>query len=230
MIIQNRYADKKKYSVCKGKTFAHHPMRICVSVYFLKKSQPYVAKDSFGIAKKDFIDVVSILSLVYGNSPEYGLKRQLMSSSCFTRDEVLYGYKDDQENKKEHEEPINDNEPEDESVLDLNTQRASLYKRGKVLRNIDQQLHLRSQVANSRPKRNLAGTVNINANLKSSTQKDSTLIAYSRPRRFGAVGTVNTMQKAIGCRFESDQTILETLIKSVYFMVKVSIMKWNCLL
>jgi hypothetical protein len=26
--------------VCKGKTFAHRPMRICVSVYFLKKSQP----------------------------------------------------------------------------------------------------------------------------------------------------------------------------------------------
>jgi hypothetical protein len=37
-IIQNRYADKK--SVCEGKTFAHRPMRICVSLYFLKKSQP----------------------------------------------------------------------------------------------------------------------------------------------------------------------------------------------
>ena len=29
-----------KKMVCKGKTFTHHPMRICVSVYFLKKSQP----------------------------------------------------------------------------------------------------------------------------------------------------------------------------------------------
>jgi hypothetical protein len=30
----------KKNLVCEGKTFAHRPMRICVSVYFLKKSQP----------------------------------------------------------------------------------------------------------------------------------------------------------------------------------------------
>ena len=92
------------------------------------------------------MDVISILSLVYGNSPEYGLKRQLMSSSCFTRDEALYGQEEDQENKKEQEEPIKDNESEDESVLDLNMQRASLspqHKRGKVLRNIDQ-LNLRS--------------------------------------------------------------------------------------
>jgi hypothetical protein len=38
-----------------------------------------VAKDFLGKDKKlNFMDVVSILSLVYGNSPEYGLKRQLM--------------------------------------------------------------------------------------------------------------------------------------------------------
>ncbi len=80
-----------------------------------------------------------------GNSPEYGLKRQLMSSSCFTRNEALYGYEEDQENKKEQEELIKDNEPEHEPVLDLNMQRASLlpqHKRGKVIRDIDQQLKL----------------------------------------------------------------------------------------
>jgi hypothetical protein len=84
---------------------------------------------------------------VYGDSPEFGLKRQLMSSSCFTSNEALYGYKEDQKNIKEQEEPIKDNEPEDESVLDLNTQIVSLsqqHNRGKVLRNIDQQLKLRS--------------------------------------------------------------------------------------
>ncbi len=70
-----------------------------------------------------------------------------MSSSYFTRDEALYGYEEYQENKKEQEEPIKDNEPEHELVLDLNRQRASLspqHKRGKVLRNIDQQLNLTS--------------------------------------------------------------------------------------
>ncbi len=45
-----------------------------------------------------------------------------------------------------------------------------------------------------------------------------------------AVGTVNTMQKATGCRFESDQTIPETLTESDNFVVEVSTMKWNCLL
>jgi hypothetical protein len=29
-----------KKSVCKGKTFTHCPMHICISVYFLKESQP----------------------------------------------------------------------------------------------------------------------------------------------------------------------------------------------
>ncbi len=31
-ILQNRYAYKEIETVSKGKTFAHHPMRICVSV------------------------------------------------------------------------------------------------------------------------------------------------------------------------------------------------------
>ncbi len=76
----------------------------------------------------------------------------------------------------------------------------------------------------------MGGTVNIDTNLKSSTQKDSTLIAHSRPRRIKAVGSVSTMQKATGCKFESDQTIPETLTESVDLVVEVSTMKWNCLL
>ncbi len=69
-----------------------------------------------------------------------------MSSSCFTGNEVLNGYKEDEENEKEQEEPITDNDSEEEPVLDFNMQKASLSpqnKRGKVLRNIDQ-LNLRS--------------------------------------------------------------------------------------
>ncbi len=201
----------------------------------LKSTLPYVATDSFNGKdnKLDFMDVISILSLVYGDSSEYELKRQLMSSSWFTSNEVLYGYEEDQENKKEQEEPITNNESEEESVMGFNTQKASLSpqnKRGKVLRNIDQ-LILRSWVTKARPKRNLGGTVTIDASLKSSTQKDSTLIAHSISRRNGAVvGTVSTIQKVTGCRFESDQTIPEMLIESVDLVVKVSTMKWNCLL
>jgi hypothetical protein len=32
--------QKKNEMVCEGKTFTHRPMRICLSVYSLKKSQP----------------------------------------------------------------------------------------------------------------------------------------------------------------------------------------------
>jgi hypothetical protein len=38
------------------------------------------------------------------------------------------------------------------------------------------------------------------------------------------------MQKATCCRFESDQTIPETLTESVDLVVEVSTKKWNCLL
>ncbi len=130
---------RKKLKNAFGKYTATFMHRIS-----LISTLPYVAKDSLGKDKKlNFMNVIFILYLVYGNSPEYGLKRQLMSSSCFTRDEGLYGYEEDQENKKEQEEPIKDNEPEHEPVLNLNTQRASLspqHKSGKVLRDIDQQL------------------------------------------------------------------------------------------
>jgi hypothetical protein len=133
---------KKKLRNAFGKYTATYTHQIT-----LKSTLPYVAKDSLSKNRKlDFMDVISILSLVYGNSPEYGLKRQLKSSSCFTSNEALYGYKEDQENKKEQEELITDNESEEESVLDFNMQKASLspqHKRGKVLRNIDQ-LNLRS--------------------------------------------------------------------------------------
>jgi hypothetical protein len=143
-----------------------------------------VATDSLSKkGKLDFVDGISILSLVYGDSSEYRLKRQLMSGSYLTGNEALYGYEEEQENKKEQEEPITDNESEEESFLDFNMQKASLSpqnKRGKVSRSIDQ-LIFRSQVTNSRPKRNSQITLNIDANLKSLTQKESILIDHSRP-------------------------------------------------
>jgi hypothetical protein len=61
---------------------------------------------------------------MFGNFPEYGLKRKLISSSSCPRSE-FYGYEEDQGNKKEQEKLIDDNESEDVSVLNLNTQRAS---------------------------------------------------------------------------------------------------------
>ncbi len=49
--------------------------------------------------KLDYAVVISTLSLMFGNSPEYGFKRQLISSPCCPRSEP-YGYEEDQGNKK----------------------------------------------------------------------------------------------------------------------------------
>ncbi len=54
-----------------------------------------------------------------------------MSSSCFTSDEALYGYKEDQKNEKEQEELITDNESEEESVLDFNTEKHHFHHNTK---------------------------------------------------------------------------------------------------
>jgi hypothetical protein len=48
----------KKKMVCEGKTFAHRPMRICVSVYFLKKSQP---------KRRAKAETVSLRVIIYRN-------------------------------------------------------------------------------------------------------------------------------------------------------------------
>jgi hypothetical protein len=86
---------------------------------------PYIAKDYLAEnVKLDFTDVIVTLSLIFGNSPDYELKRQLISSSCCPRSES-YGYEEDQGNKKEQEELIDDNQSEDVPVLNSNMQRAS---------------------------------------------------------------------------------------------------------
>ncbi len=93
---------------------------------------PYIVKGSLAEnLKLDFADVISTLSLMFGNSSEYGLKRQLISSSCCPRTES-YGYEEDQGNNKEQEELIDDNQSEDAPVLNLNTQRASPQQKTKA--------------------------------------------------------------------------------------------------
>jgi hypothetical protein len=64
-------------------------------------------------------------------SPDYGLKRQLISSFCCPLSE-LYGYEEDQGNEMEQEKLIDDNESEDVPVLNLDTQRASPQQKTKA--------------------------------------------------------------------------------------------------
>jgi hypothetical protein len=80
----------------------------------------YNAKDSLAEnIKFDFADVISTLSLMFGDSLEYGLKRQFISSSCCPRSES-YGYEEDQGNKKEQKVLIGDHEFEGAPVLNFN--------------------------------------------------------------------------------------------------------------
>jgi hypothetical protein len=176
---------------------------------------PYNAKDSLAEnVKFDFADIISTLSLMFGNSPEYGLKRQLISSSCCPQSE-LYGYEEDQGNKKEQEELIDDNEFEGAPVLNLNTQRASPPQRqtransAVVLQNKLQSPETRGKVLQ---------------NLKQAS------IANSQQRRSKTSGSVAFSTKAIGCRLECDKTILRSSPYSIRFTITVSAEKWNCLL
>jgi hypothetical protein len=106
------------------KDYTHH-----ISVI---STLPYNAKDSLAEnVKFDFADVISTLSLMFGDSPAYGLKRQLISSSCCPGLES-YGYEEDQGYKREQEELINDNEFEDVLVLNLNMRRASPQQKTKA--------------------------------------------------------------------------------------------------
>jgi hypothetical protein len=92
----------------------------------------YNAKDSLAEnIKFNFADILSTLSLIFGNSPKYGLKRQLISSSCCPLSES-YGYEEDQGNEKEQEELIDDNESEDAPVLNVNMQGASPQQKTKA--------------------------------------------------------------------------------------------------
>jgi hypothetical protein len=179
---------------------------------------PYNANNSLAEnVKLDFADVISTLSLMFDNSPEYGLKRQLVSSSCGPWSES-YGYEEDQGNKKEQEELIGDNESEDAPVLNLNTQRASPQQKTKAKESglvilVD---HLRSrQSPGTRGK--------VLQNLKQAS------IANSQQRRSKPSGSVAFSTKAIGCRLECDKTIPETSPYSIRFTITVSAEKWNCL-
>jgi hypothetical protein len=155
---------------------------------------------------------------MFGNSPEYGLKGQHILSSCCPWSE-LYGYEEDQGNKKEQEEMIDDNESEDAPVLNLNTQRASPQQITKAKESgsvilID---HLRS--------RQSPGTKGkVLQNLKQAS------IANSQQRRGKTSGSVAFSTKANSCRLECDKTIPETSPYSIGFTITVSAAKWNRLL
>jgi hypothetical protein len=114
---------------------------------------------------------------------------------------------------------VNDNESEDAPVLDLNMQRASPQQKTKAKESglvvlID---HLRSrQSPGTRGK--------VLQNFKQA------YIDNSQQRRSKTSGSVSFSTKAIGCRLECDKTILRSLQYSIWFTIRVSAEKRNCLL
>ncbi len=166
----------------------------------------------------DFADVLSTLSLMFGDSLECGLKRQLISSSCCPRSESC-GYEEDQGNKKEQQELIDGNEFEDAPVLNLNMQTASQQQKTKAKESGSVVLidHLRSrQSPGTRGK--------VLQHLKQASTDNS------QQRRSKSSGSVAFSTQAINCRLECDKTILESSPYFFRFTIKVSAEKWNCLL
>ncbi len=49
----------------------------------------------------EFMHIISKLSLVFGNSHEFGKKRQLVSNSCFRTEKDSIQYDEDDFNEKE---------------------------------------------------------------------------------------------------------------------------------
>jgi hypothetical protein len=80
------------------------------------------------------MDVISNLSLTFGNSSDYGYKRQLMSSFCFKK-EPLFDFEEDKENKIKQVLPDDNHELENEPVFPpkVISKRTSV-QRGKTLR------------------------------------------------------------------------------------------------
>jgi hypothetical protein len=131
----------------------------------------------------------------------------------------LYGYEEDQGNKKEQEELIDDNESEDAPVLNVNMQRASQWQ---IIKAKESGLVILIDPLRSRQSPGTRGKDL--QNLKQAS------IANSQQRQGKTSGSVAFSTKATGCRLECNKTIPETSPYSVKFIITVSAEKWNCLL
>jgi len=132
-----------------------------------------------------------------------------MSSSCFEKDKAYYAYEEGQEDESDSKEEFENEDGPNLRLKDrFKSQQESKQQqdrsRGKVLRNVAE-IAKSSQV------------------LTRSRGQGS--IAISRQTR-----TATGKNREIGCRFESDRNIPETLPESISFMIEVSSQKWNCLL
>jgi hypothetical protein len=141
----------------------------------------------------------------------------------------LYGYEEDQGNKKEQEELIDDNESEDAPVLNLNTQRASPpvlnlnMQRASPQQKKAKESGLVVLVDHLRSRQSPGTRRKVIQNLKRAS------IVNSQQKWSKTSGSVAFSTKAIGCRLECDKTIPRSSPYSIGFTIRVSAEKWNCL-
>jgi hypothetical protein len=144
--------------------------------------------------------VISNLSLTFGNSSDYGYKRQLMSSSCF-RKEPLFVSEEDTENKIKQVLPNDNNELEDEPIfLPKATSKRTSVQREKTLWQMEKRNDITS-IGQSRKIRIMQpGTV--------------------------PSGRISTRSKVNGYRIECDKKSPEPSAYSISLPVEVSTTKW----
>jgi len=220
---------------------------------------PYVAIDSYNgdDQKLQLMDVMSYLSLVYGETDEFGIKRQLMSSSCFEKDKAYYAYEEGQEDESDSKEVIeNEDGPnlrfkyeEEQSKSQQESKQQQNRSRGKVLRDVAESAKTSQVSTRSRGEGSIAISKSQQRSIGMKKQdrsrgkvlrnvakiaKSSQVLTRSRGQGSIAISrqtrTATGKNREIGCRFESDRNIPETLPESISFMIEVSSQKWNCLL
>jgi hypothetical protein len=112
----------------------------------LFSTYPYVAKDMGNRLESclEFMHIISKLSLVFGNSHEFGNKRQLVSNSCSRIETDSIQYDGDDFNEKEDSISSDDDYEDDRTDFNSQTQlyvtvagAKVLNRKGNELRNLD---------------------------------------------------------------------------------------------
>jgi hypothetical protein len=196
--------------------------------------------------------IISKLSLVFGNSHEFGKKRQLVSNSCFRIEKDSIQYDEDDFNEKEDlissDDDYEDDRPDFNSQTQLHVAVAGakdLNRKGNTNDYEDDRPDSQTQ-----PHVTVAGAKVLNRKGKELQNLDpenkNTIISDTRVRKRPADAsltkqqgpkstsqpgsTITVSQRLTGCRIQCDRAHPTPLSFSAQLPILVLEFKWNCLL
>jgi hypothetical protein len=166
--------------------------------------------------------IISKLSLVFGNSHEFGKKRQLVSNSCSRIETDSIQYDGDDFNEKEDSISSDDDYEDDRTDFNSQTQlyvtvagAKVLNRKGKELQNLDPE-NKNTIISDTRVRKRPA---------------DASLTKQQGPKSTSQPGsTITVSQRLTGCRIQCDRAHPTPLSFSAQLPILVLEFKWNCLL